>query len=317
MKKQRTQRTQRTFIPSFIPSFMNQAVVGVLPYVPIPLVRFFADKYIAGEELADAVRVTGDLNRRGILATIDVLGESISRREEAVEARDECIQVVEAIHQHRLEANISVKLTQLGMDLDTGFCLENLQAIADCARKYGIFMRIDMEDSACTDRTIDLFLKTREYYANCGIVLQAYLRRTAADVERLCQTRTNYRLCKGIYVEPQSIAFKDFDEVNRNYLHLLKNMLSATSYVGIATHDDALVDGALKIIEELKLDKAKYEFQMLLGVRERVRDRIVEQGHRLRVYVPFGKHWYKYSMRRFKENPQIAWHVTKALFTRD
>ncbi len=298
-------------------SFFNQVVVTVLPFFPLSLVRFFASKYIAGEELSDAVSTTQDLNRRGIMTTIDVLGESINHRHEATEATNECIQVIEAIHQNNLNSNISIKLTQLGMDIDMDFCGSNLRSIADAARKYGIFIRFDMEDSPCTDRTIELFLKTREYYPNCGIVLQAYLRRTFDDAVKLDQSKTNYRLCKGIYIEPESVAFKKFEEINKNYLKILREMLANKSYVGIATHDDALVDGAYEIIDDLKLQKTDYEFQMLLGVREALRASILQKGHRLRVYVPFGKHWYKYSMRRFKENPQIAWYVTKAILTRD
>lgn len=298
-------------------SFFNQIVVTVLPFFPLSLVRFFASKYIAGEELSDAIRTAQYLNRNGIMTTIDVLGESISQRSEATEATRECVEVIEAINQHKLNSNISIKLTQLGMDLDMDFCFSNLKTIADAARKYNIFIRIDMEDSPCTDRTIELFLKTREYYSNCGIVLQAYMRRTEADAAKLNQTKTNYRLCKGIYIEPEAIAFKKFDEVNDNYLKVLRQMLSSKCYVGIATHDDALVDGSYKIIDELKLRKSEYEFQMLLGVREALRASILQKGHNIRVYVPFGKHWYKYSMRRFKENPSIAFYVVKAIVTRD
>ncbi len=187
--------------------------------------------------------------------------------------------------------------------------------IVDKAKGLNNFVRIDMEDSTTTTDTIWIYRQIRQEYSNCGIVLQAYLRRTEADAEQLMKDGLgNFRLCKGIYIELETIAYKEHDEINKNFIKLMDKMLKGKAYLGIATHDDELVAVAYKIIREMKLQKSEYEFQMLLGVREELRDKIVKDGHRVRIYVPFGKHWYRYSIRRFKENPQIAGYVFKALF---
>ncbi len=296
---------------------LNRIIVATIPAVPRPIVRKFADRYIAGEEISDAVRVVKELNAQGILATLDVLGEDISRREEAIGPRDKILEVLGAISDGHLDSNVSIKLTQLGLKLDRQFCLENVREIVRRAKGIGNFVRIDMEDSSCTDDTIWVYREIRKEFVNVGIVLQGYLRRTAADAEGLMRAGlNNFRLCKGIYIEPEQIAYKEHGEINRNYLRVLDAMLRAKAYVGIATHDDELIAGACRLIDELKLGKDKYEFQMLLGVRPELRGRLVRDGHRLRVYVPFGRHWYNYSIRRFKENPQVAGYVFKALFNR-
>ncbi len=182
------------------------------------------------------------------------------------------------------------------------------------AASLGIFVRIDMEDHTCTDDTIDIFVRLFREFRNTGIVLQAYLRRTESDVKRLLDIGAGFRLCKGIYVEPAAIAFKDKQEIRDNFLKLLDMMLARKAYVGIATHDPQLIDGAKKLIEKYSLARNEYEFQMLLGVRNDLRDGLLAQGHRLRVYVPFGEKWYAYSIRRFKENPEVAGYVFTALF---
>ncbi len=294
---------------------LNKLIVAALPAVPRSLVRKFANRYIAGEELADAIRVVRELNAQGILATLDVLGEDIHHREEATAARDKILEVIEAIQSERLNSNVSIKLTQLGLKLDRQFCLENVRTIVERARKYENFVRIDMEDSTCTDDTLWVYRQVRKEFRNCGIVLQAYLRRTEADTNALFdEGLINFRLCKGIYIEPAEIAFKGHDEINRNYLQVLRVMFQRGGYVGIATHDDALVRGAEALIREFGLKTDGYEYQMLLGVRPDLRAKVVAAGHRMRIYVPFGKQWYQYSIRRFKENPQVAGHVFKALF---
>ncbi len=297
---------------------LNKLIVASLPAIPKPIVRQFANRYIAGEEITDAVRVVKDLNRQGILATLDVLGEDIHQRAEAVASQQKIIEALEAIAREKLDANVSIKLSQLGLKLERNFCLETTRVIVRRAKELGNFIRLDMEDSSCTDDTIWIYRELRKEYSNAGIVLQGYLRRTEADAGSMMKDGLkNFRLCKGIYIEPEAIAFKSRAEVNRNYMSVLSSMLKEQAYVGIATHDDELIANAGRLIAELKLTPSQYEFQMLLGVRPELRSKIVRDGHRLRTYVPFGKQWYQYSIRRFKENPQIAGYVFKVLFKRN
>jgi proline dehydrogenase len=295
---------------------INKIVVTTLPLVPKPIVRHFARPYIAGEELSDAVRLVRELNSQGMLATLDVLGEHIHRREEATSACDAILEVVDAIRKEQLNSNVSIKLTQLGLQLDRSFCLENVRKIVKRATDINNFVRIDMEDSATTDDTIWIYREIRKTFPRTGIVLQAYLHRTENDAIALSRDGLgHFRLCKGIYIEPASVAYKTKEEINANFLKVLRVMFEQKAYVGIATHDTALVEGAYRIISDMKLRTEEYEFQMLLGVRPDLRRQILAKGHRLRVYVPFGKHWYHYSIRRFKENPQVAGHVIRALFS--
>ncbi len=297
---------------------LNRIIVASLPAVPKLIVRQFASRYIAGEEIQDAVRVVRELNNEGILATLDVLGEDIHQRQEAIASRDKIVEVLQAITKERLQSNVSIKLTQLGLKLDRDFCLEATRHIAGTAKGLNNFIRIDMEDSSCTDDTIWIYGELRKEFKNVGIVLQGYLRRTMSDAVAMMKGGLgNFRLCKGIYIEPEEIAFKSRHDINRNYTDVLEHMLRANAYVGIATHDDALIGEAYRLIKELKLRTDQYEFQMLLGVRPELRSRILRDGHRLRIYVPFGRQWYQYSIRRFKENPQIAGYVLKALFSRN
>jgi proline dehydrogenase len=297
---------------------LNRLIVAALPAIPRPVIRQFANRYIAGEEIGDAVRVVTDLNGQGALATLDVLGEDIHTREAATASRDTILELLEAINGRQLRANVSIKLTQLGLKLDRRFCLEMARDIVRRAGERGNFVRIDMEDSTCTDDTLWVYRELRKSVANVGIVLQAYLRRTMADAEALIgEGLGNFRLCKGIYIEREEIAFKKHEEINRNFTEVLRTMLHRKAYVGIATHDDQLVTAASAMVKEMNLPPSAYEFQMLLGVRSELRARILRGGHRLRIYVPFGKQWYQYSVRRFKENPQIAGYVLKALFSRN
>jgi proline dehydrogenase len=294
---------------------VNKVLVATIPLVPRPIVRKFAGRYIAGEEIGDAVDVVRQLAAEGAAATLDVLGEHISRREEATAARDAILGVLGAIERERLNSNVSIKLTQLGLQLDRGFCLENVRAIVGRAVAISNFVRIDMEDSSTTDDTIWVYREVRKSHPNAGIVLQAYMRRTERDALGLIDAGLgHFRLCKGIYIEPAEIAFKGKEEINANFLRVLRTMFGKGAYVGIATHDSALVDGSCRILREMGIGKDRYEFQMLLGVRPELRRKIIADGHPLRVYVPFGKSWYQYSIRRFKENPQVAGHVLQALF---
>lgn len=296
-------------------NLLNKTVVSVIPIFPKKLVKLFANKYIAGDKLEDAVTTVKRLEGLGYVSTVDVLGESVTEKQTAIECKDENLQVIDAIVENKLPVYLSIKLTMLGLDIDYDFCYDLFEQTLAYAHKKGIFVRIDMEDSSVTEKTITIFEKARAKYDNVGIVIQAYLRRSEADVRRLIKIGASFRICKGIYVEPEEIAFKEKDEIRENYLKLVRIALENGSYVGIATHDDHLVHKCEKMIKEMGLGKDKYEFQMLLGVREQLRDQILARGHKVRIYVPFGKRWYEYSIRRFKENPNVAGQVIKSIFT--
>jgi len=287
-------------------ALLDRAIARVLPAVPRPVVRALASTYIAGPTLEDAVGVVGRLNAEGKLATIDVLGEEVTHDEEAAEIARAYHQVLARIESERLDANVSVKLTGLGLGLDYALCRENLRSVVDDARVRGNFVRIDMEDSTTTDDTLRLYRELRaEGYENVGVVLQSRLRRSLADATGLA----NVRVCKGIYLEPPEIAFEDPDDIRESFRAMLRSLLDEGAYTAIATHDEELIDDALGQIRERGLAPAQYEFQMLLGVRAARGDELVRDGHRLRVYVPFGTHWYEYSVRRLQENPKIAGYV--------
>jgi proline dehydrogenase len=285
-------------------AFLDRAIVRLLPAVPRPVVRKLSSRYIAGPSLDDAIRVVRRLNAKGKLATVDVLGEAVTAPDEARAIAGQYHDVLARIDEEGLEANVSVKLTGLGLELDYDLCRENLEAVVTDAGARNTFVRIDMEDSSTTDRTLQLYRELHgEGHDNLGVVLQAYLERTLDDVRGL----DNVRLCKGIYVEPPAIAYRDFDEVRASYVRSLEALVAQGSYVAVATHDEYLIGEALRIVEPLPRDR--YEFQMLLGVRPDGADELVADGHRLRVYVPYGTHWYEYSVRRLQENPKIAGYV--------
>jgi proline dehydrogenase len=287
-------------------ALLDHAIARVLPAVPKRLVRKLASPYIAGPTLEDAVGVVRRLNAQGKLATIDVLGEEVTTAEEAGEIAHAYHRVLARIEGERLDANVSVKLTGLGLDLGDALCRENLQSLVEDARVRSNFVRVDMEDSSTTDETLRLHRELRAAgYDNVGVVLQARLRRTPADAKGL----ENVRLCKGIYLEPPEIAYEDPDEIRASFRESLRVLLDQGSYVGIATHDEELIEDALDQVRARALEPGAYEFQMLLGVRSARGDELVRDGHRLRVYVPFGTHWYEYSVRRLQENPRIAGHV--------
>ncbi len=297
---------------------LNRAIVNFVKLLPKSVVSIFAKKYVAGTTLDDAVRVTKELNAKGILTTIDVLGESITNLDDAREEQKACMRVLEAIEKHNLDANLSIKPTSLGLAIDENVCFELVSELVAKAKEMNNFVRLDMEDSPYTDATFELYKRLREKFGveYVGVVVQAYLKRTIDDVAKLNPLGTNYRLCKGIYIEPPEIAYQDREEIRENFLKILDKMLTDGNYVGIATHDDYLIDNAYRMIKEKNIPKDKYEFQMLYGVREELRDKINSDGHKIRIYVPFGERWYEYSMRRLQENPQVAWYITKALFTK-
>jgi proline dehydrogenase len=298
-------------------ALLDRAIVNVLPAVPKGVVRRISSRYIAGTELTDAVGVVSQLNEAGKMATIDVLGEEITSVDEAMEIMREYRYVFETIEREHLDSNVSVKLTGLGLKLGYGLCWRNLEKVVSHAAEVGNFVRIDMEDSSTTDDTLRLYRQLRDDgLDNVGVVLQARLRRTLDDIDSLADLTPNVRICKGIYVEPAEIAFQDFDEVRENYVAALEKLLDGGSYVGIATHDEWLITEGKRAVEERGLQREQFEFQMLLGVRRRLASSLVEEGNRLRIYVPFGEQWYAYSMRRLQENPKIAGYIAADTFGR-
>jgi len=295
-------------------SLFHNLLIKFMPLVPKPIVKFVSKRYVAGATLASAIETVKVLNSEGTVATLDVLGESSTRREECEAAVNEYLQVLDSISEHKLDCNISLKPTQLGLLLDEELCYLNIQQILVRAAKYNNFVRIDMEDTSTTSATIKLFLRLHKEFSNVGLVIQACLRRSLDDINVLAEAGANLRLCKGIYNEPRALAFKDPAIVNQNFSLLIKKMLQAGCYIGIATHDEKIVWAGLKYIDQFNLDKTQYEFQMLLGVEEELRNILLAAGHKVRVYVPFGIKWYAYSMRRLKENPKIAVYIIKAFF---
>jgi proline dehydrogenase len=291
-------------------ALLDRAIVRALPVVPKPVVQMISSRYIAGRRLQDACRVVARLNGEGKAGTVDVLGEEVANTTEALEILHDYQEVLAEVERNELDANVSVKLTALGLKLGYEPARENLETLVADAAARSNFVRIDMEDSSTTDHTLHLYRELREAgYENLGVVLQAYMRRTLDDVAGLADLRPNVRLCKGIYVEPPDIAYQAFEEVRENFVCALEALLDAGAYVGIATHDEWLLERAETVVGERELSPEDYEFQMLLGVREKRGDELVRAGHRLRIYIPYGEDWYAYSLRRLQENPKIAGYI--------
>jgi proline dehydrogenase len=298
-------------------TLLDRAIVRMLPAVPKPVVQLFSSRYIAGTALADAVAVVRRLNDAGKTATVDVLGEEIGREEEARAIAQAYRDVFATIDRNRLDSNVSVKLTALGLDLSYELCRENLESVVREAAGYGNFVRIDMEDSSTTDDTLRLYRELRDDgHDNVGVVLQAHLRRTLDDVHALAELSPNVRLCKGIYLEPPSLAFTDYEAVRASFVRCLDALLDGGGYVGVATHDEWLIGETLRRVASRGVAEDAYELQMLLGVREERADELVAEGHKLRVYVPFGEQWYSYSLRRLQENPAMAGTIARATAAR-
>jgi proline dehydrogenase len=291
-------------------ALLDRAIVRLLPAVPRPVVKRISDRYIAGSDIPDATRVVRELNAQGKLATIDVLGEEITNEEETRVIARAYEDVLAEIERAGLDSNISVKPTGFGLELDYELCRENLEKVVREAAHRDNFVRIDMEDSTTTDATLRLYRELREAgYENVGVVLQSSLRRTVSDVRALADLRPSVRICKGIYVEPPSIQFREYEAVRANYVRAMEELLDACCYLAIATHDEWLIDEGKRLVAERGLSRGEYEFQMLLGVQPRLGDALVEEGHKLRIYVPFGAYWYEYSLRRLQENPSIAGYI--------
>ena len=298
----------------------NKLIAAILPYFPKKFIWIFSRAYISGETIDDAMRVSKELNSKKVKVTLDVLGEFIKTLDEAEENKREYLNLIDISTRNKLNGNFSVKPTSFGLLIDKEVCYQHIREIVAKAASVNNFIRIDMEDSPCTDDEIALFRRLKaEYPANVGLVVQAYLRRTFHDLEQMIDMNTpeiplNYRLCKGIYVEPEAISFKKHDEINQHYLEDLEFLLKNKIFVGIATHDKFLIEGAYTLIKKYNVPSTMYEFQMLYGVTPKLREKIVNDGHNMRVYVPFGKQWFGYSTRRLKENPKMASHIIKAIF---
>jgi len=298
----------------------NRFIAAILPWFPKKFIWIFSRPYIAGETMEDALRVSKELNKKGLKVTLDVLGEFISNLDQAEENKQEYLKLINALIDKGIDGNFSLKPTSFGLLIDKEACYNHIREIVARAASFNNFVRIDMEDSPCTDLEIELFRRLKaEFPSNAGLVLQAYLRRTISDLESMLDLNNpeiplNYRLCKGIYVEPEEIAYKKYEEINSNFLNDLEFMFRNRIYAGIATHDKSLVEGAYELIRKYNVPKNMYEFQMLYGVTPGLRQSIVDAGHVMRVYIPFGKEWFGYSTRRLKENPKMASHIIKAIF---
>ena len=275
--------------------------------------RRFAHRYVAGETLADAVEVTRHLNARGMKVTLDHLGESVADPAGAEQATRDYIGIVERIDRERVDAGISIKLTQIGLAIDEQLCRDNLCRIAEVAQRCGTFVRIDMESSDYIDATLRVFHDLYSEFDNLGVVIQSYMRRSEDDVRELCNRGASVRLCKGAYNEPEALAFKRKQEVDDNYVKLLGMLRDWGAPLAVATHDDRMIDAALRLLGNGKSEGA-FEFQMLHGVRRDVQARLVGEGYRMRVYVPYGTEWYPYFMRRMAERPANVLFVLRALF---
>jgi proline dehydrogenase len=293
-------------------SLLDRAIVRTLPVVPRPVVKRLSSRYIAGPKLADACRVVSRLNAQGKMATLDVLGEEVTDREHALALVDEYMDVFETIRREELDSNVSVKPTGLGLMIDRDFCLENLTRLVRCAEERDNFVRIDMEDASTTSDTLAVYRSLREQgLDNVGVVLQSRLRRTLDDVRDLADLTPSVRVCKGIYLEPPEIAYQGADSIRESFVQILDALLAAGAYVAIATHDEWVIDRAEVLLSKHHRERHEYEFQMLLGVRPELGDALIREGHRLRIYVPYGRQWYEYSLRRLQENPAMAGAIAR------
>jgi proline dehydrogenase len=298
-------------------SLFDKLVIYGMPLVPKPIVGYVARRYVAGETIDSAVNTLRAMNDEGAMGTVDVLGEEVRSRERTEAAVAQYLELLDRIENEKLDANVSIKPTMLGLKVDQQLCVDNVLKVVARAAEMDNFVRIDMEDHTCTDATLELHRAVHSKFPKAvGVVLQAYLHRTVADIADLLPQQPNIRICKGIYREPRRIAWKDFDTVRQNFIYSLEKLLEGGAYVGIATHDPYLVWAGMRLIDRLGLEPQQYEFQMLLGVDPELRRIILDNGHRLRVYVPYGRDWYPYSVRRLRENPSVAHHVIRAMLTR-
>lgn len=298
----------------------NKLVSNILPYFPKQFVWQFSKKYVAGDTLDDAMRISSQLNKTGILVTIDQLGEFITDIKQAKVNKTSYLEIIKGLERHNIAGSLSVKPTSFGLLIDEEQCYVNMREIVVLAKERNKFVRIDMEDSPCTSKEITLFKRLfKEFPDHVGLVIQAYMRRSMDDLKDLATLHTpehpiNIRLCKGIYIEPEDIAFRDYDAVRKNFLDLLEFMLKKRFYAAIATHDRYLVEKSIDLLDMYEVPSKLFEFQMLLGVTPLLRDEVVSKGYKMKVYVPFGQDWFGYCTRRLKENPKMTTEIIKAVF---
>jgi proline dehydrogenase len=280
------------------------------------LAKRFAARFVAGETLEQALAVSRKLNSEGISVTLDHLGESVSSLDEAAEARDVYLRTLSAIHDSGIQGNVSLKLTQFGIDISYDQCLANVEMLVRKAAEFGSFVRVDMEASDYTDRTLQLVSALHSRYPSVGVVIQAYLYRSREDVEKLCAERIRVRLCKGAYLEPADVAFPSKSEVDNSFVELMKLLLTDGTYPALATHDEAIIGHSKAWAAARNIPRDAFEFQMLYGIRRDLQRKLVAEGYRLRLYVPFGRAWYPYYMRRLAERPANVFFILRNLFRR-
>ena len=302
---------------------LNKIVAETLPYFPKKFIWLFSKRYVAGEDIDDGLNTSRELNDRRIWVTVDLLGEFIHTLKEAETNKNEYLKIIDRFTTEKIKGNFSIKPSSFGLVIDEEKSYQYIREVVMSAASVNNFVRIDMEDSQCTSSEIELYKKLKqEFPKNVGLVLQAYLKRTYTDLEKLIQTShsaeepLNFRLCKGIYVESEEISYKNHQEIRNHFLADLELMLSNGVYAAIATHDEYLVNNAARLISRYNVQPGNYEFQMLYGVTPGLRDRIVAEGHPMRIYVPYGKDWFGYCSRRLKENPKMVNDIIKAMFIR-
>jgi len=302
---------------------INKIIASALPYMPEKLLWIFSKKYIAGKSIFDVIKVTKKLNDEGSLVTLDLLGEYVNTLDEAEVYKNNYAEIIKQAEIASIKANYSLKPTMFGLLLNPEICYQNVREIVKIANSYNNFIRIDMEGSECTHEEIILFTKLKkEFPDNVGLVFQAYLKRTYNDILNLMDFKNrhsdlNFRICKGIYIEPETIAYKKKIDINRNFEYILNYLFRNDIYAAIATHDKRLINSAIAMIEKYNVPLNRYEFQMLYGVSPELRRMLVKNGYKMRVYVPFGDNWFNYSTRRLKENPSIVYHIIKSLFVKN
>ena len=297
-------------------NFLNYIINLFLPYVPKGIVKIFANKYIAGTSTNHAIKTIIKINSFNLKATADILGEHTTSVNESAEITSEYINLIKEISQNKLDCNISLKLSHIGYEINKEIMDSNIQKIHNAAIDCGNFIRLDMEDNKTTDNNIKTYLKENKKSNNIGIVFQAYLKRSYNDIKKL-NDNSNIRLCKGIYVESEKIAYKKNNEINNNFIKLLELAFNKKIFVGIATHDENLINRCIELIDRMNVPSEKFEFQALYGVPiNNIINKLKKHNFNLRIYVPFGKDWYKYSIRRLKENPNVTKYIISNIFKR-
>ena len=296
---------------------INYLIIQIIPFLPKVFVRLVASPYIAGITDDEMLLNVQKLNNKGYDVAIDILGEHVKTEQEATEITERYANLYDRIASQKLNANLSIKLSHIGQDLGYDFVKSNLMILVNAAKKYNNFLRLDMENSPYTSETINLYKKAFESYSNVGIVLQAYMHRSKDDLDKLANEKFNVRICKGIYIESEDIAFRDYQKIRDNYIVLVQQALIKGAYVGIASHDEYLIDKLYLWIKENQIPTTQYEFQILHGVpMEKKLQQLIKEGNKVRVYVPYGDNWYDYSVRRLKENPKMAGYIIKNIFSK-